>query len=44
MTEEQMLELNDTLSRFIADHDLNVPDDRLDDAVWAVASIVNEEA
>ena len=43
MTKEQVMELNDALSRFVAEHGLGVSDDRLDEAVWAVVSIVERE-
>lgn len=43
MTNEQVMDLNDTLSRFVAEHGLDVSDDRLDEAVWSVVSIVEKE-
>lgn len=44
MTNEQVMSLNDVLSRFAVEHDLDVSDDRLDESVWAVVSIVEREA
>ena len=44
MNNEQVMDLNDTLSRFVAEHDLDVSDDRLDDAVWAVVAVIEKEA
>ncbi len=43
MTNEQLMELNDALSRFVAEHGLEVSDDTLDEAVWAVVAIVERD-
>ena len=44
MTNDQVMELNDTLSRFVAEQRLDVSDERLDDAVWAVVAVIEKEA
>lgn len=43
MNNEQMMSLNDTLSRFAMEHGMYVSDNGLDEAVWAVVAIVERE-
>lgn len=43
MTDEQVTALNDTLARFCAEHGIQADEDTIDNAVWAVVNVIEEE-
>jgi hypothetical protein len=44
MNDDQMTALNDTLRVFFDGNGVAVDDDMLDNAVWAVVNVIEEEA
>lgn len=43
MTDEQMMALNDTLTRFALEHGIKAAEDVIDNAVWAAVNVIEAE-